>query len=209
MRSTQAAPSTAKPENITRGVKPIVSSATELRIRAAVTHSIALGFACVAAYEFTTEVLSRVHSISPSDDLLGGMWAVVATVVVYRTSYQESAAAAWTRSIATLLGFALSLAYLVVAPFHPWALGALIGISTLIMLLLRRPDAAVTAGVTVAVVMIVAAISPKQALEEPVLRLVDTAIGVAFGIVVARAAKSIDGSRQAQPIHDRPGLRAM
>jgi hypothetical protein len=34
-----------------------------------------------------------VFSVSRDDDLLGGMWAVVATLFVYRDSYEESVGA--------------------------------------------------------------------------------------------------------------------
>jgi uncharacterized membrane protein YccC len=177
---------------MTPTVKAAVSGISEQKIRAALLHSVGLAVACLVTYELTTQVLSRVHSISPSDDLLGGMWAVIATVFVYRTSYQESVTAAWSRSIATLLSFLLCLVYLLIAPFHPWALAALIGIGALILPLMGRPDEVVTAAITITVVLVVAAISPHHAWEQPVLRLVDTAIGVAIGFAAAWAAKRVD-----------------
>ena len=88
---------------MTTTVQPAVSRTAEPKIRAALLHSVALAVACLVTYELTTQVLSRVHSISASDDLLGGMWAVIATVFVYRTGYQESLTAALSRSAATLL----------------------------------------------------------------------------------------------------------
>jgi uncharacterized membrane protein YgaE (UPF0421/DUF939 family) len=169
----------------------------EPKIRAALLHSVALAVASLVTYEVTTEVLSRVHSISSSDDLLGGMWAVIATVFVYRTTYQDSVSAAWSRGIATVLGFALCLVYLLITPFHPWALPTLIGLSALILLLMGRPGEVVTAGVTVVVVLVVAAISPHDAWEQPILRLVDTGIGVVIGFAAAWAAKTVDGRLRA------------
>jgi uncharacterized membrane protein YccC len=121
------------------------------------------------------------------------MWAVLATVFVYRTNYQESVTAAWSRSIATLLSFVLCLVYLLIAPFHPWALAALIGIGALILLLTGRPGEVVTAGITIAVVLVAAALSPHDAWEQPVLRLIDTAIGVVIGFAAAWAAMRVDG----------------
>jgi uncharacterized membrane protein YccC len=176
---------------MTPTVKPAVRGIAEGKIRAALLHGIALAGACLFTYELTTQVLSGVHSISPSDDLLGGMWAVIATVFVYRTTYQESVTAAWSRSIATLLSFLICLVYLLIAPFHPWALAALIGIGALILPLIGRPDEVVTAAITITVVLVVAALSPRDAWEQPVLRLVDTAIGVAVGFAAAWAAKRI------------------
>jgi hypothetical protein len=72
-------------------------------------------------------MLAHVFSISRDDDLLGGMWAVVATVFVYRYSYEESAGAALSRMGATSLSFALCFIYLLFFPFHFWGLATLIG----------------------------------------------------------------------------------
>jgi hypothetical protein len=43
--------------------------------------------------------------------------AVVATVFVYRTTYQQDVAVAISRSAATLANFALCLVYLLILPF--------------------------------------------------------------------------------------------
>jgi uncharacterized membrane protein YccC len=52
-------------------------------------------------------------------------------------------------------------------------------------MLLGRPGDAVTAGITTAVIMVVAAVSPQHAWQDPILRLVDTVVGVAVGVVAA------------------------
>jgi hypothetical protein len=49
--------------------------------------------------------------------------------------------------------------------------------------LLGRPGDAVTAGITTAVIMVVAAVSPQHAWQQPILRLVDTGVGVGVGVV--------------------------
>ena len=61
--------------------------------------------------------------MASSDDLLGGMWAVIATVFVYRDTQTESFAAAISRMAATAVRLALTLIYLLVASSHPWSLG--------------------------------------------------------------------------------------
>jgi uncharacterized YccA/Bax inhibitor family protein len=53
------------------------------------------------------------------------------------------------------------------------------------MSLLGRPDDVITTGITTAVVMVVAAISPNHAWMQPILRMVDTIVGVAVGVVGA------------------------
>lgn len=148
-------------------------------------HSVALSGLCVISYWLITHMLAQVFSVSRNDDLLGGMWAVVATIFVYRYSYEESAGAALSRMGATSLSFALCFLYLLFLPFHVWGLAMLIGVGAVAMSLLRRPDDIITTGITTAVVMVVAAISPDHAWKQPLLRVVDTIVGVAVGVAGA------------------------
>ena len=85
--------------------------------------------ACLITYELVTNALSRVYSLSRDDDLLGGMWAVLATIFVLRDSFGKSVAAAVSRMSATFVSFVLCLIYLAFLPFHAWALAVLVGAS--------------------------------------------------------------------------------
>jgi uncharacterized membrane protein YccC len=49
-----------------------------------------------------------------------------------------------------------------------------------------RPGDAITAGITTAVVMVVAAVSPHDAWQQPILRFADTVIGLAAAWVGLR-----------------------
>src|SRR6516164_5415243 len=153
--------------------------------RAAVADSILLAVACLISYWLTTRVLSLVYSVSKDDDALGGMWSVIATVFLFRDSYDKSLAAAVSRMAATLVSFVLCLAYLAFLPFHPWGLALLVGLSVLVTALIGRPGDEITAGITTTVVIVVAGLSPHDAWRQPILRLADTAIGVAVGLVAA------------------------
>ncbi|MDT7811687.1 MAG: hypothetical protein QOJ51_7198 [Acidobacteriaceae bacterium] len=145
----------------------------------------ALAISCFISYAAITQILTRAYFVSRDDDFLGGMWAVAATVFVYRESYQKSVGAALSRMAATSLSFVLCLVYLLIFPFHAWGMAALIGIGTIALSLLGRSEDIITAGITTAVVMVVAGISPQHAWEQPILRLVDTLVGVGVGIVAA------------------------
>jgi hypothetical protein len=57
-------------------------------------HATAVAAACLISFEVTTHLLTRVHSVSQADDELGGMWATIATLFVFRTAYPQSVAAA-------------------------------------------------------------------------------------------------------------------
>ncbi len=91
---------------------PLRTLPPRAQVWAAVEDSISLGVACLISYWLTTRVLSLVYSVSADDDALGGMWAVIATVFVVRDSYAKSLAAALPRMAATLVSFALCMAYL-------------------------------------------------------------------------------------------------
>jgi uncharacterized membrane protein YccC len=140
--------------------------------------------------------------VASSDDLLGGMWAVIATVFVYRDTQTQSYAAAISRMAATVVSLALCLVYLLIAPSHPWALAMLIALGTILVTLAGRPGDSVTTGVTIAVVMVLAELEPRNAWEQPILRFVDTVLGVIVGLATAwlvrRATHRDNGA-------DRPG----
>ena len=155
-------------------------------LREALATGALLGFACLISYFVITGFLGRIYFLSRDDELLGGMWSVIATIFVYRHTYQQSVRAALSRVAATLVSFALCLVYLLIFPFHPWGMAALIGIGAIIMTLAGRSEDIITTGITTAVVMVVAGINPQHAWETPVLRLIDTTVGVVTGIAAAR-----------------------
>lgn len=132
-----------------------------------------------------------MHSIGRADDLLGGLWAVLSTIFVYRDTYDQSTAAALSRIVATTVGILLCLVYLLVAPFHAWALALLIALGVVAVNGLGRPEDSITAGITIAVGLIVAGVDPRHARQEPILRLADTLVGVAVGVAAGWAAQRL------------------
>ena len=165
------------------------------RVDAAVSHGTGLTIACLITYELTTHGLDEIHPLSTADDLLGGMWSVIATVFVYRESQRQSREAAAGRAAATLLSFLLCLIYLLLFSFHPLGLALVIGIGTIVLMMIGREQEVVTTGITTAVVLVAAGLSPHDAWQQPILRLVDTAIGVAVGLaassIATRAAQRV------------------
>jgi uncharacterized membrane protein YccC len=162
----------------------MTSTGTRTRMQGAVTDGVVIGLAAVLTYWLTTTLLSHAFSPSAADSHLGGLWAVVATVFVMRGSYDKSAAAGVSRIAATLLSLVLCLAYLAFLPFTLWGLAVLVGLSSLTASLIGRPEDAITAAITTAVVLIVAEVSPHEAWHQPILRFADTVIGVAVGLAV-------------------------
>ena len=152
------------------------------RVSAAAGHAAVLALACLASYWLAAGVLSSVHSLSESDDIVGGVWSVIATVFVYRANRRESVAAALSRMSATLVGFVLCLLYLSLFAFHAVGLALLIGLGTFLLIAVGRDRDVGVAGITTAVVMLSSAMNPHTAWEQPILRLVDTALGIAVGL---------------------------
>lgn len=64
----------------------------------------------------------------------------------------------------------------------------MIGLGTIVMMMLRWRDDIVTTGITTTVVLVVAAIDPVHALAQPPLRLLDTVVGIAVGVLLKWAA---------------------
>jgi uncharacterized membrane protein YgaE (UPF0421/DUF939 family) len=155
------------------------------QLRRAIADGVVVGLSCLLTYWLATTILAHVYSPSAADDELGGLWAVIATVFVLRETYDKSVAAAVSRTGATLVSFALCLLYLAFLPFHLWGLAVLTGLSGLVASLIGRPEDSITAAITTAVVLIVAEVSPRDAWQQPILRLADTVIGVAVGRAAA------------------------
>jgi uncharacterized membrane protein YccC len=60
-----------------------------------------------------------------------------------------------------------------------------IALGTILVTLAGRPGDSVTTGITIAVVMVVAELEPRDAWEQPILRFADTAVGVMVGVATA------------------------
>ena len=145
-----------------------------------IDYSVAMGVACAISYWIATGVLVRV--VDEPTTLLGGMWSVVATVFVFRETPERSLSASVQRLVATVVSFALCLVYLLIFPFTPLGMAFMIGLGTLVMTMLGRKDEIVTTGITTAVVLVVAGLSPEGAWRQPILRLIDTLIGMGVGV---------------------------
>lgn len=62
-------------------------------------------------------------------------------------------------------------------------MAALLGLGAFVMAALGRRGDIVTTGITTTVVMVVAAMNPETAWQQPMLRLIDTLFGIAIGVV--------------------------
>jgi uncharacterized membrane protein YccC len=146
-----------------------------------VVYALNMAMACLITYWIITHILSRY--VDRPSDFLGGMWAVVATVFVFRETRLRSLSAGIAVFMDTCVSSALCLLYLWFFPFTPAGMAALIAIGTVVMALLGRRHEVVTVGITTAVLMVVAAMIPSDAWRQPLLYLVATVVGIAVGVV--------------------------
>jgi len=154
----------------------------KLQVGQAVSHAVVLAICCFMSYGIIADIIAAARFVPRDDELLGGMWAVIASIFVFRYSYGESTRAALSRMSATLVSFALCFVYLLIFPFRPLGMAALIGVGAVGLSLIGRSEDIITTGITTAVVMVVAGISPQHAWKQPILRLIDTFVGIGVGI---------------------------
>ncbi len=136
--------------------------------------------ACLLSYEAIT--FGMADLLSRSNDFLGGMWTVVATVFVFRNAGAGGLTAGLERFVATCVSILLCFLYLLVFPFTAVGLACLVGLGVLCLALVNQREDIVTTSITTTVVMVVAGLSPEHAWQQPLLRLLDTVVGVAVGI---------------------------
>jgi uncharacterized membrane protein YgaE (UPF0421/DUF939 family) len=151
--------------------------------RSDVVFVLALTISCLVSYLVAIYILRPF--VDQTNDSLGGMWAAVATVFVFRSTNETSMSAARARLFATSVSFVLCLLYLLILPFSAVGMAVLIGLGALIAIFLGRREDVITTGITTAVVMVVAELGPADRDWQPILRLLDTALGIGVGVATA------------------------
>jgi len=139
-----------------------------------------MAIACLITYGVAAFLLPR--SVGWSSTPVGVLWAVISTVFVYKDTRAHSLAAGMSRLIATFASFALCQIYLSLLPPTAIGMAVLIAIGALLLIIVGRRDEMGLTAITIAVIMIVAASDPRDASQQPLLRLIDTIVGVAIGV---------------------------
>ena len=143
-----------------------------------------MSIACLITYWLTAFLIPYMGRPATP---VGILWAVISTVFVYKDTRSHSLAAGISRLVATLISLLLCLSYRSLFPITSF-MAVFMAIGTLVAMSVgRRDDIGLTA-ITTAVVMIVAASEPQNAWLQPLLRLVDTIIGITVGVACKWAA---------------------
>jgi uncharacterized membrane protein YccC len=145
-----------------------------------VAYAVNLAIACLITYWVMAFALPR--SVAWPSTPVGVLWAVISTVFVYKDTRANTLSAAMARLVATFASFVLCLTYLWLLPATTIGMAALIAIGVLMMIFIGRRDETNLTAITIAVIMIVAASSPQEARLQPLLRLIDTLLGVTVGV---------------------------
>jgi uncharacterized membrane protein YgaE (UPF0421/DUF939 family) len=151
-----------------------------------VAYAVGIGIACLVTYWVVTLLVPGLTGMpSPPVAII---WSVISTAFVYRDTRSHSLSAGISRLIGTLISVVLCLAYLSLFRASPIGMAILIAIGTIFTTWLDRPGEIGVTAITTAVVMIVAMSEPRDAWQQPLLRLLDTVVGVIVGVVCKWAA---------------------
>jgi uncharacterized membrane protein YccC len=145
-----------------------------------VAYAVEMAVACLITYWMMVFLLP--HFVGWPSTSVGALWAVIFTVFVFKDTRAHSLAAGLSRLIATFSSFVLCLIYLWLLPVTAIGIATSIAIGVLLMILIGRRDETGLTSITIAVIMIVAASNPQDALQQPQLRLFDTLVGIAVGV---------------------------
>lgn len=151
-----------------------------------VVSSLLLGVSCAVSYLVLTLVVGPLLYEPSASVEIGGMWAVAATVFVFRASLTDALADARVRLGATLLSLVVCFVYLLLFPVTAVGIGVVLAVGSLAAVAIGRPQDASLTGITSIVVLVVADLGrPSPAWVQPLLRLLDTAVGIGVGLLGA------------------------
>lgn len=139
-----------------------------------------------AVFLLMTQVIGPLLSESGESAEIGAMWAVISTIFVFHMSFNDRLQGAKTRLAATAMSLVVCLVYLLLFPVTALGIGVVIGVSSLLAVVIRQPQDAALTAITSTVVLIVADLGqPDTRWLQPLLRLLDTAVGIAIGLAAA------------------------
>ena len=146
-----------------------------------IAYALDMSIACLITYWVVAFFLPNLAGRPTTS--VGILWAVISTVFVYKDTRSHSLSAGISRLIATMISLTLCLSYLLLLPITSFGMAALIFFRHAGHDIAGRRDEIGLTAITTAVVMIVAASDSQNAWQQPLLRLVDTVVGIAIGVV--------------------------
>jgi len=116
---------------------------------------------------------------------IGALWAVIVGVVVIQATLISTVEKAGFQILGGLVGAIVSLVYLEILSFNPVGMALLIGLVVFLFHSLNRPDYAIPAALTVAVILIFSYLNPELSpLINAGLRFSEIIIGSVIAILI-------------------------
>jgi uncharacterized membrane protein YccC len=145
-----------------------------------IVYAVGMAVACLIAYWIALNAFAS--GFPKPSETIGAMWAAIAAAFVFRDSRTEALSAGIARLRATFVSFVLCQIYLSFFPPTAVGMAVIIGTGTLILTALRWRQDIITTAITTIVVVVLAQLDPGTAWYQPVLRFLDTLLGIAIGI---------------------------
>jgi uncharacterized membrane protein YccC len=166
--------------------------------RRTVVEAGSLAVAVVVSWYVVVPLAHVVLGQGNADAEIGGMWSVVAAAFVFSDQVRTSGHTFTGRMTATLISSGLCFAYLLVWPFTVWAIALIVGVGVVILAAVGLQAETVTTSITTAVVLVVAGLDGSaHGWEDPLIRIVTTAIGGLVGVAAAWGASALRNTRRA------------
>lgn len=151
------------------------------------------GSACIALRYVLVSLLAYFGAYYLTDTIhhdstkfaIGTLWAVIVGVVVIQATWISTVEKARFQILGGLVGAILSLVYMEILPFNPVWMALLIGLVAFLFHSLNRPDYAVPAALTVAVILIFSYLNPElPPLMNAGLRFSEIIMGSTIAILI-------------------------
>lgn len=144
--------------------------------------AVQIALVSLAAYAAGFHFTSLFHEASAS---IGGLWSVISGIVVLQATRRETRSSASLRILGTFIGAIISAIYLSVLPFSPLGMAVSVFATVLLCHLVRIPDHARLASITVAVIMVISSLHPTlDPIQNAALRFCESCLGTAMAVLV-------------------------
>jgi uncharacterized membrane protein YccC len=147
------------------------------RIGVAIQNALVSFAAYMIGYYFT----SLFHASSSN---IGGLWSLIAAIVVLQATTREAWKSAVLRVLGTFIGATIGGLYLYLFPFSALGMALSIGLTVLLCQALHVPDHGRLASITVALIMVISSgNSELSPFTNAALRFIESFIGAAIAII--------------------------
>ena len=119
-----------------------------------------------------------------SSSRIGGLWSLIAAIVVLQATSRDTWKSAALRALGTLIGAILGGLYLYFFPFTAIGMAVSVGLTVLLCQALKVPDHGRLAAGTVALIMVISSGNPELSpFANAALRFIESVIGASIAVL--------------------------